>query len=111
MSWNLFIDANGPSGEKEPMGSLSATKDVIKATFPQVDWHSETECFLDHPDGGCMITLTIEDGTVKYLSTDGGYHQLNELAAMCKTQGWHIADMQEGEYLDLDKPYSMYDQQ
>jgi len=87
MSWNIIIDANSPNDGEDTMGSLIDAKRILQEAFQNVEWHSETECFIDHPKGGCDIRFGMVGGEVYYLSTEGGYHQLS-----CGQSGRHIHD-------------------
>ncbi len=108
MSWNLLIYKPGADeGEQAPMGTVESVSDALKAAFPGLQWDSATECTLP-VDKGFTISLTAEEDTVGDLYTSGGYYHLKPLAALCKRQGWRIADAQEGKDIDLDNPYGSY---
>src|SRR4051812_40119433 len=97
MSWNLLIYKPGADeGEPAPMGTVQSVSTALSAAFPALQWDSATECVLP-VENGFTATLTVEGDTVSDLYTRGGYHHLKPLAALCKRQGWRIADAQEGE--------------
>jgi len=75
--------------------------------FSGLDWPTSTECELT-VDGGFSVTWTVEEEEVQDGYTNGGFNHLNELAAVCKKQGWRIADAQEGEDIDLDDPKASF---
>lgn len=78
-----------------PQGtSLDAPKSVKAAldhAFAGLEWRSPTEAGL-LVDGGFTLDLTVEDGTVKDIYTNGGYNHLRLLAALCQVQEWAMAD-------------------
>jgi hypothetical protein len=110
MSWNLLIYKPGAGeGEQAPMGTIESVTNALNAAFPALQWDSATECILPVDKGFAIsLTLTTEDNAVSDLYTRGGYYHLKPLAALCKGQGWRIADAQEGEDLNLDDPYASY---
>ena len=104
MSWNLLIHNDG-----EPLGDIADITRKFDGTFRGLEWESPTEASLQ-VDGGFRLELTAEDGTVQDIYTHGGFHHIKELAALCKREGWHLADAQEGEDVDLDDPQRWYDE-
>jgi hypothetical protein len=107
MSWNLLIYRAGDGGDTAPLGSLTVVRKVMDSTFPALVWPSDSECELGE-DGGFSITWTLEDEDVRDGYTSGGFNHLKQLAALCKRQGWQIADAQEGEEIDLDDPLASF---
>jgi len=105
MSWNLLIYRAGEEDEMAPLGSLASVTKALNGAFPGLVWPTPTECELNE-EGGFSISWTVEDGEVRDGYTHGGYQHLKALAALCKQQGWHLADAQEGEELDLDDPHA-----
>lgn len=103
MSWNLLIHNEG-----EPLGSLTDVTQKFDDVFPGLDWESSTEAVL-HSDGGFRLELTCEDETISDIYTHGGFNHIKRLASLCKHEGWHLADAQEGEDVDLDDPQSWYE--
>jgi|SRR5580765_122456 len=108
MSWNLLIYKPGADeGEQAPMGTVKHVSEALTVAFPGLQWDSQTECSLP-VQNGFIVTLTVEGDSVSDLYTRGGYYHLKPLAALCKKQGWRIADAQEAEDLNLDDPYASY---
>lgn len=108
MSWNLLIYKPGEDGEElEPLGTLPEVSGVLNNAFPALEWDSSAEAVLPL-NGGFRLELSVENGVVKDIYTSGGFNHMNELVALCKQQGWRIADAQEGEDVDLEDPYKWY---
>jgi len=107
MSWNLLIYRPGENEEAAPLGSLASVTNALNEVFPDLKWPTPTECEMN-VEGGFSITWTAERDEVRDGYTNGGYKHLRELAALCKREGWSIADAQEGEQIDLDDPYASY---
>jgi hypothetical protein len=59
---------------------------------------------------GFRLELRTEEDVVQDIYTDGGFDHIKQLAALCKREGWRIADAQEGEEVDLDEPQKWYDE-
>ena len=104
MSWNLLIHNDG-----EPLGDIAEVTRKFDDTFRGLEWESPTEAALA-VDGGFRLELTEEDGTVQDIYTHGGFQHIKELAGLCRREGWHLADAQEGEDVDLDDPQRWYDE-
>lgn len=104
MSWNLLIHNDG-----EPLGDISDVTRKFDDTFRGLDWESPAEAALQ-VGGGFRLELTVEDGMVQDIYTHGGFQQIKELAALCKREGWHLADAQEAEDVDLDDPQRWYEE-
>jgi len=104
MSWNLLIHNEG-----EPLGSVADVTRKFDDAFRGLEWESATEAAL-HTDGGFRLELTCEDHTVSDIYTHGGFNHIKQLATLCKREGWHLADAQEGEDVDLDDPQRWYDE-
>lgn len=104
MSWNLLIHNDG-----EPLGEIAEVTRKFDAAFRGLEWESPTEAALA-VDGGFRVELSAEGGTVEDIYTHGGFHHIKELAELCKREGWHMADAQEGEDVDLDDPQRWYDE-
>ena len=104
MSWNLLIykPGNTPQ-ENDPLGDLDAVTEAFNAAFIDLEWESPTEAALP-VDGGFRFALSAEDGKVQDVYTHGGVHHLRQFAALCKREGWRMADAQEGEDVDLEDP-------
>jgi hypothetical protein len=107
MSWNLLIYRQGEDEEMTPLGSLASVTTALNRTFPGLEWPTPVECELNGEDG-FSIAWTVEDGEVRDGYTNGGYNHLQELAALCKQEGWSLADAQEGEDIDLDDPLASF---
>lgn len=76
---------------------------------PSLEWESSSEAVLP-VERGFSFELNVEGDAVQDIYTNGGYDHLRELAALCKREGWRIADAQEGEDIDLDNPYAGYEE-
>jgi hypothetical protein len=104
MSWNLLIYKPGATtGQNEPLGDLKAVTDALNAAFIALQWESPTEATFP-VDGGFRLELTDQDGIVQDIYTHGGFNHIRQLAALCKREGWRMAEAQEGEDIDLDDP-------
>jgi len=110
MSWNLLIYKPGKTEQTaEPLGPIDAVTAAFNSAFPALHWVGATEASL-LVDGGFAFELAVEGGTVQDVYTNGGYNHLRDFAALCKREGWRIADAQEGEDVDLDDPYRWYEE-
>lgn len=107
MSWNLLIYRPGEAEEMAPLGSLAFVTNALNGVFRGLEWPTPTECEMN-AEAGFSITWTVEEGVVREGYTDGGYRHLKELAALCKKEGWRIADAQEGADINLDDPYASF---
>lgn len=107
MSWNLLIYRAGEDEEMTPLGSLAAVTNALNGAFRDLAWPTPTECELN-VEGGFSLAWTVEEDAVRDGYTEGGYNHLQQLAALCKQQGWSLADAQEGEEIDLDDPYASF---
>jgi len=107
MSWNLLIYRQGESEEMLPLGSLAAVTAAMNTAFPDLEWLSPDECALK-VDRGFIIEWKLQGDDVQDGYTNGGFDHLKQLAALCKQEGWRIADAQEGEDIDLDDPYASF---
>ncbi len=104
MSWNLIIYKPGETPQQnQPLGDLESVTEAFTAAFIALEWESPTEATLPI-DGGFRLELTEEDGTVQDVYTHGGFNHIRQFAALCKREGWRMADAQEGEDVDLDDP-------
>jgi hypothetical protein len=103
MSWNLLIHNDG-----EPLGDIANVTDKFNAAFRGLEWDSPVGAGL--PDHSIRLELTEEAGQVQDIYTHGGFSHIKQLAELCKREGWHIADAQEGEDIDLDDPQRWYDE-
>jgi hypothetical protein len=110
MSWNLLIYRIGATEQtEEPLGDLEAVTAAFNGAFEGLEWNSPTEAALP-VDGGFILELAVGRHSVQNIYTKGGYNHLKELAALCKREGWRMADAQEGADIDLANPYSGYEQ-
>jgi hypothetical protein len=110
MSWNLIIYKPGETPEEtQPLGKVQVVTDAFNAAFLALEWESPTEAALP-VDGGFRLELTEEDGMVQDVYTHGGYNHIRPLAALCKREGWRMADAQEGEDVDLNDPQRWYEE-
>lgn len=110
MSWNLLIYKQGDTPQQiGPIGDLDAVTDAFNAAFIGLEWESPTEAVLP-VDGGFRLELTEADGMVESVYTHGGFNHIRQFAALCKREGWRMADAQEGEDVDLDDPLKWYEQ-
>ena len=110
MSWNLIIYKPGKTPkENEPLGDLDSVTGAFNAAFIALDWESPTQAKLP-VDGGFRLELTEKDGTVADVFTHGGFNHIRQFAALCKREGWRMADAQEGEDVDLEDPESWFEQ-
>jgi hypothetical protein len=104
MSWNLIIYKPGDRPQQNPpLGKLDAVTEAFNAAFIALEWESPTEAALP-VDGGFRLELTVEGATVQDVYTHGGFNHIRQFAALCKREGWRMADAQEGEDVDLDDP-------
>jgi hypothetical protein len=104
MSWNLIIYKPGDTPQQnQPLGDLDAVTEAFNSAFIALEWESPTEAALP-VDGGFRLEFTEDDGTVRDVYTNGGFNHIKQFAALCKREGWHMADAQEGEDVDLDDP-------
>lgn len=110
MSWNLLIYKPGDMPQQNlPLGDLDAVTAAFTAAFTGLEWQSPTEAVFP-VDGGFTLEMTEEDGAVQDVYTDGGFNHITQLAALCKREGWRMADAQEGEDVDLDEPQRWFDE-
>ena len=110
MSWNLLIYKPGETTQNnEPLGELDAVTAAFTAAFIGLEWESPTEAALP-VDGGFRLELTEEDGTVQDVYTHGGFNHVRQFAALCKREGWRMADAQEGEDVDFDDPQKWFEE-
>jgi hypothetical protein len=107
MSWNLLIYRAGQDEEMASLGTLASVTKAFTAVFPGLEWPTPKDCELNI-EGGFTIEWTVAAGEVRDGYTCGGFQHLKEFAALCKKEGWRIADAQEGEDLDLDDPYASF---
>src|ERR1044072_1401873 len=107
MSWNLLIYRSGEDEKMASLGSLASVTSALNGAFPELKWSKPTECEMN-VEGGFSIAWTVEEGAVRDGYTSGGFNHLKELAALCKKEGWRIADAQEGEDINLDDPYASF---
>jgi hypothetical protein len=109
MSWNLvIIKPHSPHARLAPMGPLRKISKMLSATFPGLEWPTESRCELN-VERGFSIDLEVISGIVCSFYTRGGYDHLKLFAKLCKKNGWIMGDCQEGEEVDLDDPYGWYD--
>jgi len=108
MSWNLLIYKNGPTPQKaESLGDIGVVTKALNGEFPTLVWETSTEAELP-VHRGFSLSLRVEGGAVQDIYTNGGFDQIVQLAALCKRQGWVLADAQEGEDVDLNDPKGWY---
>lgn len=109
MSWNLIIykPGNNPQ-ENESLGNRDAVAGAFESVFTGLVWESSSEALLP-VDGGFRLELSVEDGLVQDVYTHGGYNHVEQFAALCKREGWRMADAQEGEDVDLNNPKGWID--
>jgi hypothetical protein len=94
MSWNLLVYKPGPTPEEtQPLGDLKAVTEALNVMFNGLEWPSPTRTALP-VDGGFELELTAENGTVQDVYTHGGFNHIKQFAALCKRQGWRMADAQ-----------------
>ncbi|GAA5496398.1 hypothetical protein Rhal01_02581 [Rubritalea halochordaticola] len=108
MSWNLYI---GSDTENSPLGEATAIQKAFNEVFDSLEWEQlipSDECSLN-VHGGFSIEFTKAGDHYESAMTRGGYNHLKELAMICKQFGWQLFDCQEGEQLDLENPYSLYE--
>lgn len=103
MSWNLLIHSDG-----SPLGTATEITDKFSGTFPELHWHSPAEAEL--PAHGFRMDLTLENGFVQDIYTHGGFSLVQELAGLCRNEGWQLADAQEGENVDLENPVAWFEE-
>jgi hypothetical protein len=104
MSWNLLIHNEG-----EPLGEITEVARKFGEAFHGLEWESPTEAALP-VDGGFRLELTADGGMVQDIYTHGGFNHIRQFAALCKREGWHMADAQEGVDVDLNDPEKWYDE-
>jgi len=108
MSWNLIIYKTDSIGERiEPLGDLDRVTDALNGAFIALEWESPTTADLP-VDGGFRVTLTMQNGKVQDIHTDGGFNHLREFAGLCTREGWRMADAQQGEDVNLRDPQKWY---
>jgi hypothetical protein len=108
MSWNLIIYKTDRIGEGiEPLGDLDRVTNALNGAFIALEWESTTTAELP-VDGGFRVNLTMQDGRVQDIHTDGGFNHLREFAGLCTREGWRMADAQEGEDVSLRDPQKWY---
>lgn len=108
MSWNLIIyKTDRTGGQIEPLGDLDRVTNALNGAFIALEWESPTTAELP-VDGGFRVTLTMQDGKVQDIHTDGGFNHLREFAGLCTREGWRMADAQEGEDVNLRDPQKWY---
>jgi hypothetical protein len=108
MSWNLVIYKTDRIGEQiEPLGDLDRVTNALNGAFIALEWESSTTAELP-VDGGFRVNLTMENGKVQDIHTDGGFNHLREFAGLCTREGWRMADAQEGEDVNLRDPRKWY---
>jgi hypothetical protein len=108
MSWNLIIYKTDRIGERiEPLGDLDRVTNALNGAFIALEWESLTTAELP-VDGGFRVNLTIENGKVQDIHTDGGFNHLREFAGLCTREGWRMADAQQGEDVNLRDPQKWY---
>ena len=110
MSWNLLIYKTGATPqESAPLGDIDAVTAAFSRAFPDLEWESRNLAVLP-VDRGFRLELAEEDGMVRDIYADGGFDHITQLAALCKQEGWRIADAQEGEDVDLDDPQRWHEE-
>jgi hypothetical protein len=108
MSWNLIIYKTDRIGEGiEPLGDLDRVTNALNGAFIALEWESPITAELP-VDGGFRVTLTMQDGRVQDIHTDGGFNHLREFAGLCTREGWRMADAQQGEDVNLRDPQKWY---
>jgi hypothetical protein len=110
MSWNLIIyKTDRTGGQIEPLGDLDRVTNALNGAFIALEWESLTAAELPADvDGGFRVNLTMQDGKVQDIHTDGGFNHLREFAGLCTREGWRMADAQEGEDVNLRDPLKWY---
>jgi len=110
MSWNLIIYKPGDTPQQnQPLGDLESVTEAFTAAFIGLEWESPTEAALP-VDGGFRLEFTEEAGMVHDVYTHGGFNHIRQFAALCKREGWRMADAQEGEDVDLDDPQKWFEE-
>lgn len=108
MSWNLIIyKTDRTGGQIEPLGDLDRVTNALNGAFIALEWESPFTAELP-VDGGFRVNLTMQDGRVQDIHTDGGFNHLREFAGLCTREGWRMADAQEGEDVNLRDPQKWY---
>lgn len=108
MSWNLLIYKPAEDADDTiPLGTLAGVTAALSNAFPALEWDSEVAALVPG-ENGFLLDLNVGDGIVWDIYTNGGFNYLKELAALCKQEGWRIADAQEGEDVDLQDPDKWY---
>jgi len=108
MSWNLIIyKTDRMGGQIEPLGDLDRVTNALNGAFIALEWESPFTAELP-VDGGFRVNLTMQDGRVQDIHTDGGFNHLREFAGLCTREGWRMADAQEGEDVNLRDPQNWY---
>lgn len=102
MSWSFLIYRPGKTRQTtEPLGKIGDVTAAVNAAFKGLEWRSPTEASLP-VHGGFLLELTEENGVVEDMYTHVAYHHIQRFAALCKNQGWRMADAEEGEDVDLE---------
>jgi hypothetical protein len=104
MSWSFLIYRPGKTRQNsEPLGKIGDITAALNNEFKGLQWRTPREASL--PVGaGFLLELTEEDGIVEDMYTHVAYHHIQRFAALCKREGWKMADAEEGEDVDLDNP-------
>lgn len=110
MSWNLIIYKTDQIGERiQPLGDLDRVTSALNGAFIALEWESPTTAELPADvDGGFRVNLTMQNGMVQDIHTDGGFNHLREFAGLCTREGWRMADAQQGEDVNLRDPQKWY---
>jgi len=70
----------------------------MAVTVARTSSSSSTTRIVSLPVGaGFLLELTEEDGIVEDMYTHVAYHHIQRFAALCKREGWKMADAEEGE--------------
>jgi hypothetical protein len=110
MSWNLIIYKTDQMGERiQPLGDIDRVTSALNGAFIALEWESPTTAELPADvDGGFRVNLTMQNGMVQDIHTDGGFNHLREFAGLCTREGWRMADAQQGEDVNLRDPQKWY---
>ena len=106
MSWNFIIYKTDQIGERrQALGDLDRVTTALNGAFIALEWESPTTAELPADvDGGFRVNLTMQNGEVQDIHTQGGINHLREFAGLCTREGWRMAEAEQREDVNLRDP-------
>ena len=106
MSWNFIIYKTDQIGERrQALGDLDRVTTALNGAFIALEWESPTTAELPADvDGGFRVNLTMQNGEVQDIYTQGGINHLREFAGLCTREGWRMAEAEQREDVNLRDP-------